>query len=195
MVLVLDPWNLRSYLAWLTVMLCLRPILSTEIGVKAFRVCLRAATSCPKPQALAFIWLIRDVAANVNVTVGFNCIFHVSVYRATSACEERVNFFLKKCNLRRSWNSSGSEALDASLSLPSVLKPARSQQGHSLGGKQWSAKLEVGGGEKKKWLVFKNTRPRRHEPWTKERSQKKPRYGLEYKREWIITDAPLQAYE
>lgn len=70
--------------------------------MKAFRVCLRAATSCPKPQALAFIWLICNVAANANVTVGFNCTFHLNVYGAINAYEERVNCFLKKCNLRRS---------------------------------------------------------------------------------------------
>lgn len=67
---------------------------------------------------------------------------------ATNACEEKVNSFLKKCNLTRSWNSSGSEALDASLSFPSVPKLASCQQGHSWGGKQWSAKSWVEGGEK-----------------------------------------------
>lgn len=75
--------------------------------------------------------MLCDVAANVNITVGFNCAFHLSVHRASNACEAWVNSCLWKCNPRRSKNSSGSEAFKVSPSLLPVLEPASSQQGHS----------------------------------------------------------------
>lgn len=62
------------------------------IAVKALRVYLRAATSSPKLQVLAFLWLIRDAAANVSV--GFTSIFHLVVTTATNACGETVSSFL-----------------------------------------------------------------------------------------------------
>lgn len=42
-----------SSLAWSALMLPVRAVLRTGVAVKAFRVYLRAATSCPKLQALA----------------------------------------------------------------------------------------------------------------------------------------------
>lgn len=78
--------------------------------------------------------MLCDVAANINITVGFNWTFHLSAHRASNTCEERVNSCHWKCNPRRSENSSGSEALKVSPSLLSVLEPASSQQGHSWEG-------------------------------------------------------------
>lgn len=72
-------------------MLPVRAVLRTGVAVKAFRVYLRAATSCPKLQALPCLWLISDAAA--NVTVCFTCIFHLLVTRATNAERKWVPFF------------------------------------------------------------------------------------------------------
>lgn len=49
-----------SSLAWSTLMLPVRAVLRTGVAVKAFSVYLRAATSCPKLQALACLWLIWE---------------------------------------------------------------------------------------------------------------------------------------
>lgn len=81
----LNPCSLTQ----LALMLPVQAVLRTGVGVKALRVYLRAATSCPKLQALAFLWLILDAAANV-----FTCIFHLTVTTATNACGEKVKSFL-----------------------------------------------------------------------------------------------------